>query len=346
MSENQWDLVGKYLSGEASAKEIAEVEALMVSDEPFRRHVEESRWLWEHSDKVREAEEVDVDAAWRRVSARIDTGVDTHAPVRPVVSETRDSRPRGRTATLPAGTTSLAAAVAALVMLSAVAFFFLNRNAEDIIAQQTGPSEVIELELPDGTIVTLNENSRLSYAPDFGTDERTVTLSGEGFFDVMRDEHKPFIVHTEALEVTVLGTSFDVQAYDSESESSVVVATGRVRVEAGNEEVQLVPGDMGTVSKSNNSLTKGKTDGDVRNVSAWRMKSFTFQNEELTDVVENLSDSYHMDVSISEESLKNCRLSATFNNRTLKEVLQIISSTLNVNVEKTPRGYKLSGQGC
>ncbi|MFA0963589.1 FecR family protein [Roseivirga sp. BDSF3-8] len=332
MSENQWELVGRYLSGEASEEEIKQVESLMESDESFRSYVQDSRWVWKNSEKVSEAGQIDVDAAWQRVSSRL-SDADLASSV----------APKGRMASMPVRLSRVAAAVIALVMISAIAYFMFNRYPTGMVAYNTAASEIIEVELPDGTLVTLNEGSSLFYDRSFGDKTRSVTLEGEGFFDVVRNEQLPFIVNTESLDVRVLGTSFDVYAYDDRA-ASVVVATGRVEVEAGDERLELEPGDMGKLAEKDGSLTKSRT--DIDELIAWRIKSFTFQDEKLSAVVEKLSETYHMDVNLSEEALKNCRLSATFNKRTLKEVLQIISSTLNVTVEKTPKGYLLSGEGC
>lgn len=334
MSENQWELVGKYHSGEASAEERQKVEALQAEDEAFRKYVEEAAIIWKQSGKVSEAANVDVDAAWNRVSALIDNDRQV----------TPERKPMGRTATMSTGFSRVAAALVAIAVFAGVTFFLFNNLSGSQVALESEAGTVREVTLPDGSLVSLNENSTLTYDKTFGEKNRTVTLKGEGFFEVERDESKPFIVRTDAFEVTVLGTSFDVSAYENNEAASVVVATGLVQVDAGKEQIQLTPGDMGRIVKAEKMLSK--TRADIVETMSWRVKSFTFNNDKLGEVVENLSKTYHMNVRLSQNELKNCRLSATFNNRTLKEVLQIISSTLNVEVEKTSDGYLLTGEGC
>lgn len=334
MSENQWALVGKYVSGQATEEEKEEVKSLMDSDPSIRQHVEESEWIWNSTGKVQDAEAVDTNAAWNKVASM--TGLDH--------STSRTAVPKGKTASMSsAWWPRVAAVLVAGALLAAIGYFAIGNMGPDY-ELATSENEVREISLPDGSVVTLNTGSTLSYSKDFDQEIREVHLQGQGFFDVAGNPQKPFVVITENAEVSVLGTSFDVNAYESADETSVVVATGKVRVQSGTENVELLPGDIGMVNNASRSLKKEKADIAAR--MSWRLKSFTFQGESLGSVVEKLSEAYHMDVRLSGESLKNCQLSATFSNKSLSDILQIISSTLTLKVENTKQGYLLSGEGC
>ncbi len=115
-----------------------------------------------------------------------------------------------------------------------VAFFLQRQEIQSFSSQHvticsgTSPSALVLL--PDGTEVCLNVNSTLSYQQDFGREERKVTLSGEGYFKVQRDESKRFVVHTDVMDVTVLGTTFNMYAYEDKDFCEMALVEGSVCV--------------------------------------------------------------------------------------------------------------------
>ncbi|MFR7879372.1 MAG: FecR family protein [Butyricimonas paravirosa] len=109
--------------------------------------------------------------------------------------------------------------------------------------------------LADGTTVYLNAESELRFPKQFRGKNRKVYLTGEGYFDVQRNEKQPFIVEAQQVEVRVLGTSFGVRAYTKEENVLTTLIQGRVNVEADGQQVELNPGQQADFNRGNDRLT-------------------------------------------------------------------------------------------
>ena len=199
--------------------------------------------------------------------------------------------------------------------------------------------------LPDGTIVTLKDGATLDVVK-FSETERRVKLSGKAFFDVARDEKKPFFVVTEDATVHVLGTSFLVAKNLDFTE--VCVETGLVSFSTNdprknNMSVNLEPGEMGVIGNNLQGIVKRKNDN--QNFLAWKDGALSFERARATEVVQILEDVYGARFDLP-QNLSNCRLTAKFNQKTLEEVIQIISVTFNWSYEISKDKVVLSGEGC
>ena len=120
--------------------------------------------------------------------------------------------------------------------------------------------------LADGTLVFLNKDSRLTFPTTFGENERVVVLEGEAFFDVARDEEHPFVIYSENTRTEVLGTSFNLKAYDKQEEVELTVVTGEVQLsiigtKGGNSSLNLVPSERGVFEKKEATLSEHKVEG-------------------------------------------------------------------------------------
>ena len=112
--------------------------------------------------------------------------------------------------------------------------------------------------MPDGTKVMLNTGSRLSYTSEFNKRTRDVFLSGEGYFEVAHDKVRPFNVNTSKCTVTVLGTKFDISAYEQDGEAFTALVEGSILFKTGEEETLVSPGELVTIG--NKGLTKEAVD--------------------------------------------------------------------------------------
>jgi transmembrane sensor len=146
-----------------------------------------------------------------------------------------------------------------------------------------------QLQLPDGTRVWLNAASRLKYPVSFiGLSSRSVELTGEAYFEVARDESRPFIVKNNGLEVKVLGTDFNVNAYSEESFREVTLLKGAIKVN----NTLLKPGEQAQLSKTG-KLVIGK--GDVE-AASWKDGTFKFADTDLNVVLRELGRWYDLDI--------------------------------------------------
>jgi Fe2+-dicitrate sensor, membrane component len=189
----------------------------------------------------------------------------------------------------------MAAMIAVCMVLSAL-LLMKNSGEEIIYVVNTGYQSMDSVRLADGTKVMLNAGSRLTYPKEFSGEKREVQLSGQAFFEVTPDKTHPFVVKTQKMDVTVLGTSFEVFSYDGDEEGETVLLTGKVKVEV-LESNQQKGGSY--VLKPNEKLTYSKTDGislttiDADAYSSWRQgKRMSFKNETLEMILERLEKWY------------------------------------------------------
>lgn len=239
---------------------------------------------------------------------------------------------------------SVAAAASVLLVLSISMFYLSDKNAEtkmqSVVATKRGAKST--LLLPDGTKVWLNADSRLSYSKTFGVGTRDVYLSGEAFFDVAHDKEHPFIVHTKTLDVKVLGTAFNLRAYENEQNTQTTLIRGKVEIELKNNKekrIVLQPNEKVIVQNeyvkqeansiknsglpeiSLTSIKHGKADSSVVMETEWVRNKLAFEQETLANIALTLERWYNTDIEIKDSSLAAKKFRGVFENKTLEEVI-------------------------
>lgn len=227
------------------------------------------------------------------------------------------------------------AAMIALLVVSIAAIYFVGQDrsintTQDIViafeVKDTKWGQKRTVHLPDGTTVKLNSGSSIKYSSRFDGDNRQVELEGEAFFDVKRDESKPFIIKTNDLNVVVLGTSFNVKSYAEDNQVNVAVKTGKVRVTKGrsDQSMVLLPDEMAIYSQSSSALRQEKIDNkDI--VFGWAEGTLVFRNQNFQDVIVTLSRWYDVEFEINQPALFTKKITSNFNNASLREVLETLS---------------------
>ena len=176
-----------------------------------------------------------------------------------------------------------------------------QKNKNNIIQVPRGGE--YELILPDGTHVWLNSDSELSFPLQFDSTKREVSLSGEAYFDVTKDPQKPFTVKlTGGIEVKVLGTQFNVQAYPDEKTIETTLCEGSVNVSDGTKETTLTPSLQAVYSKTDKSITTRKV--DIRLYTSWKKGLFVFENKPLEEIMTTLSRWYNINVFYTNQTVK------------------------------------------
>jgi transmembrane sensor len=200
--------------------------------------------------------------------------------------------------------------------------------------------------LNDGTKVWLNADSRLSYARDFATGEtRNVHLEGEAFFDVASDPSKPFIVHTSALNVKVLGTAFNVKAYGEEKTIETTLVHGRVCIEPlQGKSVILKPNQKAVFTKALNSI-------DVEEVSttssgAWRGDRLVFDEVSFDNVILELERWYSIRIHIKDKGKLDCKLTADIRNESIEDFLNLLQGTHKIEYFVEGEDVFIKGNLC
>ena len=158
------------------------------------------------------------------------------------------------------------------------------------------------LVLADGTRVWLNSESSLKYPVAFQGNERKVYLEGEAYFEVSKDEHKPFTVVTGESSIRVLGTSFNVRAYADEAQLCATLVEGKVRLSHAQQSLILSPDEQGVVTLASGKLEKRKVDASLYTV--WKDGRFVFENQTLEEIMNTLSRWYDVKVFYTNEQVK------------------------------------------
>ena len=147
--------------------------------------------------------------------------------------------------------------------------------------------------LPDSSVVTVNSESILWFPIQFATDNRTVYLEGEAYFDVSKDKEHPFSVDVNGSVVKVLGTSFNVRAYADENEILTTLVQGSVRFSAGKESVVLKPGEQAVLNKSGRVVIK---EVDTYLYTAWKNGVFAFEKQRLEEIMNVVARWYDVNI--------------------------------------------------
>jgi len=236
---------------------------------------------------------------------------------------------KGRLVTLPV----MLRVAAVVLFISSVAAFFYYKSTRFSTVQYvitTVPrGQKMKLTLSDGSTVVLNAGSKIRYPKTFNQKTRNVTLlNGEAFFDVKHDDEKPFVVETPGTQTQVLGTTFNVQAYQEFKEVKVTVVSGKVAVkEAGAGEqkpVLLLPDEQVIVNTATGYQAKKHVNANES--TGWMQGKFIFRNETLINVALILQNSYNVKIEFNKETTKEIRFTANFSSTdSLEKILFAIA---------------------
>ncbi|WCT12078.1 FecR family protein [Mucilaginibacter jinjuensis] len=190
-------------------------------------------------------------------------------------------------------------------------------------------NRVLHVTLPDGSRVWLNVGSIFKYPKSFSGKTRMVELvDGRAFFDIRHDDKHPFIVKTRRVNITVLGTSFDVSNYKKDGQTRVSVVTGKVGVSLTNRSkdvLMLLPQQQIVLSNITNQLIKEPVHEAM--VNAWCKNSFVFEQESLANVFNALEKEYNTKITVENKELLNERISIKLGNQHLDTIMEILSFT-------------------
>jgi ferric-dicitrate binding protein FerR (iron transport regulator) len=234
----------------------------------------------------------------------------------------------------------IAASIAVISLLT-----FLGLKVTSLKSEKAPLAALMVTRLPDGSSVTLNAGSKITYANDFGTSHRTLTLKGEAYFEVTKAV-LPFIIDAGDAHVQVTGTRFNVKAYAQQKVIKVTVTEGTVRLcETGHQkqEATLFAGETGIFDRS--LRTVNKTVGLNINDLAWKTMVMDFTGTPLAEVTDVLSNTYHVTFDLQPELLK-CSVTVHFENRELESVLEVLKSTLDLKIIRKGRKISIKGTGC
>ncbi len=205
-----------------------------------------------------------------------------------------------------------------------------------------------KITLSDGTLVWLNAGSILKYPDKFGDDQREIYLEGEAFFDVERDESKPFFVKTSEINIKVLGTQFNVKSYPEENIVEATLVTGSIEIETTQsgtnqkQHLKLKPNQKATFSKSSRqlSLLNKKLPGRIKSarvdkiivtdkinteiITSWKDDKLVFSKERFEDILVKIERWYDVEIILEDESLMDYKYTGVFEKETLEQALNAL----------------------
>jgi ferric-dicitrate binding protein FerR (iron transport regulator) len=224
---------------------------------------------------------------------------------------------------------SAAASIILLLGLGISYLYFSGSGDNRLVAYNSG-DRIQEIILPDSSHIWLNENSTL-YAPKkFSFNSRKVKLEGEAYFEITRDESKPFKVKAGNTIIKVLGTSFDVKKEKETGNIHVVVSSGKVafyRAYSLDNDIVLTPGTKGIYHASNGEIiASGNTN---QNYLSWKTGRLSFYDTPLNEVCEILSEYYKTSITTNLND-SGLVLTGTFENEDLEQILKTIELTFDV----------------
>lgn len=224
---------------------------------------------------------------------------------------------------------SWVAAASITLLIGLLSYWYLIQNQP--IEYATAFGQTRQVQLPDGSVVMLNSNSKLTFEADLKNKAiREVWLTGEAFFSIKHTPtHAKFQVHTNDLDVEVLGTEFNVS--DRNQTTKVVLTSGKVQIKAANSSATLKPGDMAEFSRKTRQLTQHKVRTEL--YSSWKQNLWILDGETMTEVAQRIHDSFGVQVVFENQSLAKEKISGTIPTGSLEEVTEIMSDLLKTNIE-------------
>lgn len=323
------DLIAKKLSDEISAEENQKLESWLGEDEENQLIFDSFQGAWNEMDRVKGKSSREIDMEWPRLEKKIDFEA---------------SVPKGKERSLFGNVYRYAAAFLFVVLAGFAMYYFLSiQGMEQLVAE----IQIQEVELPEGSIVTVNSQTKLTYPKKFKKDKREVKLSGEAFFEVANDPERPFIINAGDIRVEVLGTSFNVKAYENQDNIEVTVSSGKVAVyrpENPDKRVVLIKGQKAIFYKSTTKIEASINDNI--NFNSWKTKQIIFEDTPMPDVVRIINEIYKSDLKLVGGQLDECPVTTTFDNQSLESVLNVLESTLDLKIEQKGKSFEISGEGC
>lgn len=321
------ELLVKYFKGECSKDEVNQVENWKNLGKQNIILYNQYEKIWQESGRLFENENTNKKLAWSRIRQKMKK-----------VTTEKETRVRWLNNWVKAAVILIFIGVGFLAALR-----FNSKSNHKNMVRVAAITDKAHVNLPDGSEIWLNKGAFLTYTRVWKKNKRDVYLEGEGYFNIAKDTEKPFTVHAGDYNIRVLGTSFNVKQNGNNAE--VALYEGNVRFFKNvliKSKVDLIPGEM-AIGNANGDIEK--TTINDKNLTAWKTGILIFEDAELGDVCRTLADYYQKKIYLnSSDNFSKLRLTATFDNQTLDDVLDIICTTLNLSFEENNYGIILNKQ--
>jgi len=316
-----WEIFVKINAGSASEEEITELDKwIKKSEENWQTHTFFDE-LWARSDFYDPSITFDAKADWTNILDGME----------------RDERRKTlhlQSGKMPSRSLIRIAAAIALIITFIFAYQYLITSGPDtnvdLLKAETTSTQRTDLLLDDGTRIWLNNNSSLRYPQFFTQTKREVYLAGEGYFEIKEDAERPFIVHAGTASIRVLGTSFNLRAYQDENKIILWVVDGSVAFSndhgSSRKQVNVIGTEMAELNTDSGEIRKSALSNP--NYFAWKTGQLFFENTLLLEVIPAIETTYNVQCVIGDPDIALEKFTGAFDEETIEQVLQVITSSI------------------
>lgn len=357
LQDRTWLLIGRKMANEASPQELTELEEILKYNPELHFSLQALTEIWQQSSTE---DRVSTESAYQLHLNRLKSELTDHPgsnydlnDYSPIFATSRPSFFRRK------GFMAMALVIALLVTVAGV--FYTTPStvktakapalpvASEVSTRYGSKSNIV---LPDGTKVSLNAGSKLTYDKNFGESVRNVQLTGEAYFDVVHNAEKPFVIHTKAMEIKVLGTEFNVKSYPDENTTEASLIRGSIEVTLKDKRAEkiimkpneklVVSNDISEVEPSIVAKTRKLVPstplinlGHVNYFSldstiletSWVNNRLVFEDESFEQVATRMSRWYGVEFEFEDTRIQNLRFTGNFRNETVDEALKAMQIT-------------------
>jgi len=227
-------------------------------------------------------------------------------------------------------------AAAILLPVLFISIYLLYDSPVKTISITASGGQIQSVNLPDGSQAWLNSGATISFPEKFGKNQRSVNLTnGQAFFEVTRNEQKPFVIDAGGFSIEVLGTSFEVTTFENFDRASVSVKTGKVKV---NTEVTQInsPTILSANHKATINIATGNietTEIDSEDIAGWRDNMLVFSADEFGTVVEALQRKYNVRIDLKRPELLHEKITLRLDDQPVQTAIEILSISSNFKYE-------------
>ncbi|UZR97323.1 FecR family protein [Chondrinema litorale] len=324
-----WTLLAKFFAGEANEQEKDAI-AVWLQNPENKKEFDKARAAWEGNFKM------DISFDSDRIKRLLSEKINLHEMEQ--AAEQKEAKQYQLYQEKQKNSKQFLSIAATVIMLMLVGLgtynYFLSapkevKNELALIEKSNPKGRKSTIKLPDGSTVHLNAESLIKIPEHFAANKREVYLEGEAFFEIERDENRPFLVHSADMVTRVLGTSFNVKAFPSDKIFEVVVATGKVGVsnlEANEPSIVLVPNEQGSFNR--NDIQFSKKEVDIKRFLCWKDGILLFQDEKIGSIIPELERWFGVEITVKNKEIEEKKFTGEFENMSLEHVLKGMNFSL------------------
>ncbi|WP_316845768.1 FecR family protein [Pedobacter psychrodurus] len=313
------ELLMKFLLKESTVEENEKVEKWLNAAEANTKHFTQLETIWKLSNTLKNESKRDEELAWTSFKVRRENSAAQNGKIKSL------------------NTRNVWFRVAAVLFIAVGGWLVYSFYGPGNYTELTANQQVRTDTLPDGSALTLNKHTKISYAGNFKNNRNLKLAQGEVYFDVAKDKKHPFVIDIDRVSVEVVGTSFNIKHLQKDTE--INVESGIVKVRFANNEIKLYKGEKILITSNTRKLAKEKSTDQLYNY--YRTRIFQANNIPLSKLVNTLNEAYGTNITLDQKA-KGLTISTVLRMGSINENLNIICETLNLQLTRNGDNILLS----